>query len=105
MATISLRSRDAPTHRSAVIGATGVRALLLDGQRIVWVTDTELFERPVAEQPSNAQIALARLPISGRITSLLMSGSRIVVATESGLAIYTDDRHRAADSRRSAGWR
>ena len=87
---ITLRSRDAAALRSAVIGATGVRALLLDGQRIVWVTDIELFEKPVAEQPSNAQIALARLPITGRITSLLMSGDRIVVATESGLAIYTE---------------
>ena len=87
---IALRSRDAAVHRSAVIGATGVRALLLDGERMVWVTDTELFERPVAEQPSNAQIALARLPVGGRITSLLLSGGRIVVATESGLAIYTE---------------
>jgi predicted membrane-bound dolichyl-phosphate-mannose-protein mannosyltransferase len=72
-----------------VIGATGARALILDGERILWVTDTELFEKPVTEQPSNAQIALATLPMTGRITSLLMSGSRVVVATESGLAIYT----------------
>jgi predicted membrane-bound dolichyl-phosphate-mannose-protein mannosyltransferase/Gpi18-like mannosyltransferase len=87
---IGVRSRDSDAYRTAVIGATGARALLLDGQRILWVTDTELFEKPVAEQPSNAQIALTRLPIGGRITSLLMSGSRVVVATESGLAIYTD---------------
>ena len=86
---IGLRSRDAPAERSAVIGATGVRALILDGQRIVWVTDTELFEKPVVAQPSDSQIPRAKLPISGRITSLLMSGDRVVVSTESGLAIYT----------------
>jgi predicted membrane-bound dolichyl-phosphate-mannose-protein mannosyltransferase/Gpi18-like mannosyltransferase len=87
---IALRSRDTAVHRSAVIGATGVRALLLDGQRIVWVTDTEVFERPVAEQPSNSQITRASLPVTGRVTGLLMSGGRIVVATETGLAIYTE---------------
>ncbi|HUG06818.1 MAG TPA: phospholipid carrier-dependent glycosyltransferase, partial [Candidatus Limnocylindria bacterium] len=86
---ITLRSRDAAVDRSAVIGATGVRALLLDGARILWVTDRELFEKPVMEQPSNAQIARATLPTSGRVTSLLTSGDRVVVATESGLAIYT----------------
>ncbi|HET9808844.1 MAG TPA: phospholipid carrier-dependent glycosyltransferase, partial [Candidatus Limnocylindria bacterium] len=83
------RSRDSEVDRGAVIGATGVRALLLDEQRIVWVTDTDLFEKPVAAQPSNSQVPRARLPITGRITSLLMSGTRVVVATESGLAIYT----------------
>jgi predicted membrane-bound dolichyl-phosphate-mannose-protein mannosyltransferase/Gpi18-like mannosyltransferase len=87
--SITLRSRDSVADRSVVIGATGARALILDGERILWVTDTELFEKPVTEQPSNAQIALATLPMTGRITSLLMSGSRVVVATESGLAIYT----------------
>ena len=87
---IAVRSRDAVVDRSAVIGATGVRELLVDGQRIVWVTDTEVFEKPVSAQPSNSQIPRARLPITGRVTALLMSGSRIAVATETGLAIYTE---------------
>jgi predicted membrane-bound dolichyl-phosphate-mannose-protein mannosyltransferase len=86
---ITLLSRDDAVVRTAVIGATGVRALLLDGQRIVWVTDTELFEKPVLTQPSDSQLPRARLPITGPITSLLMSGGRVVVATETGLAIFT----------------
>jgi len=85
---IALRPR-AGTVRSLVKGASGLRALILDGERIFWVTDTELFENPVTEPPSNFQIPRAKLPVSGPVTSLLMSGGRVVVATESGLAIYT----------------
>ncbi|HEY6203797.1 MAG TPA: phospholipid carrier-dependent glycosyltransferase [Candidatus Limnocylindria bacterium] len=86
---ITLRARGADADRSVVIGASGLHALALDGQRILWVTDTELFQRPVAEQPSNSQISRAKLPMTGPITGLVMSGGRIVVATRSGIAIYT----------------
>src|SRR6185295_2867057 len=86
---ITLRARGAATDRSVVIGASGLRALALDGQRIVWATDTELFQKPIAEQPSNSQIPRAKLPMTGPVTGLLMSGGRVVVTTASGIAIYT----------------
>jgi predicted membrane-bound dolichyl-phosphate-mannose-protein mannosyltransferase len=86
---ITLRARGAAAERSVVIGASGLRALALDGQRILWVTDTELFQKPVAEQPGNSQIQRAKLPMAGPVTGLLMSGGRVVVATGSGIAIYT----------------
>jgi predicted membrane-bound dolichyl-phosphate-mannose-protein mannosyltransferase/Gpi18-like mannosyltransferase len=86
---ISLRARGAAADRSAVIGATGLRALAIDGQRVLWATDTELFQKPVAEQPSNSQIPRAKLPMTGPVTGLLLSGGRVVVATGSGIAIYT----------------
>jgi predicted membrane-bound dolichyl-phosphate-mannose-protein mannosyltransferase/Gpi18-like mannosyltransferase len=86
---ITLRARGAATDRSVVIGASGLRALALDGQRILWATDTELFQKPIAEQPSNSQIPRAKLPMTGPVTGLLISGGRVVVATASGIAIYT----------------
>jgi len=87
--TITLRARDAPAGRDVVKGALGLRALASDRERIVWVTDTELFESPVREPPGNFQIPRARLPASGPVTSLVAAGGRIVVATAAGLAIYT----------------
>ena len=86
---ITLRARDAAVGHDLVKGATAIRALLLDGQSILWVTDTELFQRPVTEQPSNFQVPRAKLPVSGPITGLVMAGARVVVATRSGIAIYT----------------
>ena len=86
---IALRARGAATDRSVVIGASGLRALAIDGQRILWVTDTELFQKPVAEQPSNSQIPRAKLPMTGPVTGLLISGGRVVVVSASGTAIYT----------------
>jgi Gpi18-like mannosyltransferase/predicted membrane-bound dolichyl-phosphate-mannose-protein mannosyltransferase len=86
---IILRARDAAVARDLVKGATPVRALVIDGQRILWVTDTELFQHPVTEAPSNFQIPRATVPVSGPITGLVMAGGRIVVATGSGMAIYT----------------
>ncbi len=85
---IALRPRDG-TVRSLVIGARGIRAMVLDGERILWVTDTELFENPVTEPPSNFRMPRATLPVTGPITSLFVSGGRVVVATASGVAIYT----------------
>ncbi|MEP6693047.1 MAG: phospholipid carrier-dependent glycosyltransferase [Chloroflexota bacterium] len=87
--TISLRPRDGSAARDVVIGAGGVRALVLDGARILWVTDTELFENPTTQRPSNSQIPRAKLPTSGAVTGLLVAGGRVVVATASGVAIYT----------------
>jgi predicted membrane-bound dolichyl-phosphate-mannose-protein mannosyltransferase len=86
---ITARARDG-SDRSLVRGASGLRALILDGQRVFWVTDTELFERPMTEPPSNSVLSQVTLPVGGPITALLMSGSRVVVATASGLAVYTD---------------
>jgi Gpi18-like mannosyltransferase len=86
--SITVRARDGPV-RDAVKGASGLRAMIVDGERIFWATDTELFESPVTEPPSDFQIPRATLPMRGPVTSLLMSGSRVVVATASGLAIYT----------------
>ena len=86
---ITQSARGGAAPRDVVKGAAGVRALLLDGARIVWVTDTELFESPTTEPPGSFQIPRVALPMRGPVTTLLMSGSRIVVATESGLAIDT----------------
>jgi predicted membrane-bound dolichyl-phosphate-mannose-protein mannosyltransferase len=72
-----------------VKGALGVRAIVLDRDRAVWVTETELFQSPVTEAPNNSQIPRAKLPVSGPVTALVSSGGRIVVATGSGVAIYT----------------
>jgi predicted membrane-bound dolichyl-phosphate-mannose-protein mannosyltransferase/Gpi18-like mannosyltransferase len=85
---ITLRARDG-ADRSLVKGTGDLRALVLDGERIFWVTDTELFESPLTEPPSNFEVPRDKLLIGGRITSLLVSGNRVVVATETGLAIYT----------------
>ena len=70
-------------------GGAGIRALLLDGARILWVTDTELFENPVTEPTEQFPDPRATLPTNGPVTSLIMSGGRVVVATASGMAIYT----------------
>ncbi len=86
---ISLGARDGATPRDLVKGALGVRAIGLDRDRVVWVTDTELFQNPVKESPSNAAIARATLPWSGPVTALLMSSGRVVVVSASGTAIYT----------------
>ncbi len=84
---ITLRTRDGAA-RDVVKGALGVRALALDRERLLWVTDTELFQSPTTEAPSNVQIPRAKLPVSGPVTSLVITGGRIVVATGSGVAIY-----------------
>ena len=86
---ITLQGRDGAAGRDLVIGASGLRAMVLDGQRISWVTDAELFQQPVTEQTGSFQIPRTKLPVSGPITGLVIAGGRIVVATGSGLAIYT----------------
>jgi hypothetical protein len=86
---ITLRARDSSVGRDLVIGASGIRALVIDAQRIVWVTDTELFQKPLTEAPSNFRIPRATLPMSGPVTSLVLAGSRVVVGSGSGIAIYT----------------
>jgi Gpi18-like mannosyltransferase/predicted membrane-bound dolichyl-phosphate-mannose-protein mannosyltransferase len=86
---ITLRARDAAIGRDLVKGASGLRALVIDAQRVVWVTDTELFQNALTEAPSNSGIPRATLPMSGPVTALVMSGSRVVVGSASGIAIYT----------------
>ena len=86
---ITLRARDSAVSRDVVKGALGVRALVLDGSRILWATDTELFQSPVTEPPSNFVTPRARLPVGGPVTALFVSGGRIVAATASGVAVYT----------------
>jgi predicted membrane-bound dolichyl-phosphate-mannose-protein mannosyltransferase/DNA-binding beta-propeller fold protein YncE len=86
--SITVRPRDGPL-RDVVKGAGDVRALVVDRERLFWVTDTELFEHPIQEPPSNFQIPRVKLPVDGAVTSLVMSVGRVVVATGSGLAIYT----------------
>jgi len=86
---ITLRARDASASRDVVKGATGIRAMVLDGARILWVTDTELFQNPVREPPSNFRVPRATLPMSGPVTGLFVSGGRVIVATASGIAVYT----------------
>jgi len=86
---IALRARDASASRDLVKGATGIRALVIDGARILWVTDTELFQSPVREPPSNSRIPRATLPLSGPVTGLIVSGGRIVISAGAGIAVYT----------------
>ena len=86
---ITLRARDTALGRDLVIGASGIRALVIDAQRIVWVTDTELFQNPLTEAPGDSQIPRAKLPITGPVTGLVMAGSRVVVGSSGGIAIYT----------------
>ncbi|MGH2491486.1 MAG: phospholipid carrier-dependent glycosyltransferase [Candidatus Limnocylindria bacterium] len=85
---ITVRARDGPV-RDVVKGAVGLRALVLDRDRMLWVTDTELFEHPVREPPTNFQTPRVKIPVSGPVTALVMSAGRVVVATGSGIAIYT----------------
>ncbi|HKY52170.1 MAG TPA: phospholipid carrier-dependent glycosyltransferase [Candidatus Limnocylindria bacterium] len=86
--SISVVSREGQ-RRDVVKGALGVRALVLDRERIVWVTDSELFQHPLAGQPSSFQIRGVRLPVSGPVTALAMAGGRVAVGTGTGVAIYT----------------
>ncbi len=86
---ISLSGRDGAAPRDLVKGAFGVRAIVLDQDRAIWATDTELSQSPLKESPSIAQIARATLPVSGPVTALLESSGRVVVATATGVAIYT----------------
>ena len=86
---IGLSGRDGASPRDVVKGAFGVRAIVLDQGRIFWVTDTELFQNPLTEPPSNTVTGRATLPVSGPVTALLMSTGRVVVVTASGNAIYT----------------
>ena len=86
---ITLRARDGTVSRDVVKGVTGLRALVLDGARILWVTDTELFQSPVTEPPGSFRIPRAALPMSGPVTGLMISSGRVVVATASGVAVYT----------------
>jgi predicted membrane-bound dolichyl-phosphate-mannose-protein mannosyltransferase len=86
---ITLRARDSNVGRDLVKGVFGLRAMALDGERLVWATDTELLQNPLTEPPSNFRIPRATLPMSGPVTSLVMAGSRVVVGSGSGIAIYT----------------
>jgi Gpi18-like mannosyltransferase len=86
--TITLRARDG-AGRDVLKGAFGIRGLALDRERIVWVTDSDLAQQAVADSPNEVQPSRARLPMSGPVTSLALMSGRIVVATVSGLAIYT----------------
>jgi len=85
---ITVRPRDGSV-RDAVIGALGLRALALDGARILWVTDTELVQSPLKEPPSDFVAPRAKLPVGGSVTALVVSGGRTLVATTTGVAIFT----------------
>jgi predicted membrane-bound dolichyl-phosphate-mannose-protein mannosyltransferase len=87
---ITMRGREGTVGRDVVVGATGVRELIVHGTRIYWASDGVIVESSTTERPSNSQIARATLPVAGPITELLMSGDRVVVATAAGLAIYGD---------------
>ena len=85
---ITLRGRDgAPGRGDVVKGAIGLRAMALDSDRIVYVTETELIEHPVQEPPSSFSPPRATLPF-GAPTALIVSQGRVIVGSRSGLAIY-----------------
>jgi predicted membrane-bound dolichyl-phosphate-mannose-protein mannosyltransferase/Gpi18-like mannosyltransferase len=84
---ITLRGRDSTAGRDAVTGALGVKALAVDTGRIVWATDNEIFESPVAGPA--ARSPPATLPVPGPVTSLVIAGGRVVVGTAAGTAIFT----------------
>ena len=86
---IAISGRDGAAPRDLVKGALGARAIALDRGRVFWVTNTELFQSPVKEPPSNTASLHATLPMSGPVTALFMSSGRVVVLTAAGTAIYT----------------
>ena len=85
---ITVRPRDGPA-RDAVVGALGLRALAVDGARILWATDTELIQSPLTEPPGSSVAPRARIPVSGSVSALAVLGGRIVVATTSAVLLYT----------------
>ena len=87
---IALSARGGAAPRDVVKGATGIRALLLDGDADpLGHRHRAVRDIRVTEPPSNFTIPRATLPMSGPVTSLIVSGGRVVVATASGIAIYT----------------
>jgi predicted membrane-bound dolichyl-phosphate-mannose-protein mannosyltransferase len=86
---ITLSGRDGAAPRDIAKGALGVRAVALDRDRVLWVTDTELFQTSVKEPPSNAPVSRATLPVAGPVTALVMSGGRVAVVAASGTAVYS----------------
>jgi Gpi18-like mannosyltransferase/predicted membrane-bound dolichyl-phosphate-mannose-protein mannosyltransferase len=86
---ISVSGRDGAGPRDLVKGALGTRAIVLDHDRVFWVTNSELFQKPVKESPSNTAIARATLPMAGPVTAFFMASGRVVVLTPTGTAIYT----------------
>ncbi|HEV8228509.1 MAG TPA: phospholipid carrier-dependent glycosyltransferase, partial [Candidatus Limnocylindria bacterium] len=86
---ITLRGRDGAIGRGdVVIGALGARAIALDGDRIVWITDRAVWEHPVREPPSNFATPNTQLPFAAPATSLVATAGRIVVGSADGVAIY-----------------
>jgi Gpi18-like mannosyltransferase/predicted membrane-bound dolichyl-phosphate-mannose-protein mannosyltransferase len=86
---ISVSGRDGAAPRDVAKGALGARGIILDRDRVFWVTDTELFQNPLKESRSNTTIARTTLPMSGPVTAFFMSSGRVVVLSASATAMYT----------------
>jgi dolichyl-phosphate-mannose-protein mannosyltransferase len=63
------------------------RAVAIQGDRVIAMTDQTLVVVPFAEQPSNTQLQTIQLPFGGA-RSLSLAGDRVIVGGPSSLAIY-----------------
>jgi predicted membrane-bound dolichyl-phosphate-mannose-protein mannosyltransferase/Gpi18-like mannosyltransferase len=76
--------RGAPTSRALGVDA---KALAIQGDRIVAMTNDALIVVPLAEQPGNTPLQRIPLPFAGA-RSLSLAGDRVIVGGPSSLAIY-----------------
>ncbi|TMC68483.1 MAG: phospholipid carrier-dependent glycosyltransferase [Chloroflexi bacterium] len=76
--------------RPAESRAVGVaaRAVAIQGDRIIAMSDQSLVAVPIAEQPSNTVLQTIQLPFGGA-RSLALAGDRVIVGGPTSLAIYT----------------
>jgi predicted membrane-bound dolichyl-phosphate-mannose-protein mannosyltransferase len=76
--------------RPAESRALGVdaRAVAIQGDRVIAMTDQALVVAPLAEAPSNTALQKVQLPFGGA-RSLALAGDRVIVGGPTSLAIYT----------------
>ncbi|HEY8786029.1 MAG TPA: glycosyltransferase 87 family protein, partial [Candidatus Limnocylindria bacterium] len=79
-----------PRGEDAASRALGVdaKALAIQGDHIIAMTDDALVVIPLAEVPSNTALQKVQLPFTGA-RSLSLAGDRVIVGGPSSLAIYT----------------
>ncbi len=79
-----------PRGEDAASRALGVdaRALAIQGDHIIAMTNDALVVIPLAEVPSNTALQKVQLPFTGA-RSLSLAGDRVIVGGPSSLAIYT----------------
>jgi predicted membrane-bound dolichyl-phosphate-mannose-protein mannosyltransferase len=68
--------------------AVDARAVAIQGDRVIAMTDRALFVVPFAEHASNTALQSVQLPFDGA-RSLALAGDRVIVGGPASLAIYT----------------